>query len=135
MTLRILTALLLAAAALPAQTANICDRTPEVRDAILEAVGADDCAAVDADAMAAVSTLGSSGLASLKAGDFDGLTGLRTLDLSYNYLTALPAGVFDELTSLETLDLGNNRLASLPAGVFDNLVPQPLCTDAFCGVV
>ena len=41
-----LTALVLCAAG-QAQTIDICDRTPQVRDAILEAVDADDCAAVD----------------------------------------------------------------------------------------
>ena len=123
MTLRILTTLLLAAAALPAQTANICDRTPEVRDAILEAVGASGCSAVDADAMASVSTLslGSSGLASLKAGDFDGLTDLRTLYLNHNALTALPAGVFDDIGRLETLYLSDNALTTLQAGAFNGL--------------
>ena len=123
MALRILTTLLLAAAALPAQTANICDRTPQVRDAILEAVGASGCSAVDADAMASVSTLslGSSGLASLKAGDFDGLTGLRTLYLNHNALTALPAGVFDDPYQLQTLYLSDNALTTLQPGAFNGL--------------
>ena len=97
----------------PPRTVDVCDRTPQVRDAILEAVGADDCAAVDADAMADVESLRIEGLTSLRAGDFDGLDNLRTLDLSGNALTTLPAGVFDGLTSLETLDLSDNHLVGL----------------------
>ena len=99
----------------PAQTVNICDRTPQVRDAILEAVGAGDCAAVDPDALAALESLdlSSRGLTALRGGDFDGLTGLSTLALNDNRLTALPAGVFDGLTSLRELDLRNNHLVGL----------------------
>ena len=37
-----------------AQTVDICDRTQQVRDAILEAVDADDCAAVDSESLADV---------------------------------------------------------------------------------
>ncbi len=50
--MRSLLTIMLAAAMLPAlsyaQTVNICDRTPQVRDRIMQRVGADDCAAVDA---------------------------------------------------------------------------------------
>ena len=45
----LLTIMLLAAAMLPAlsqaQTVNICERTPQVRDTILQALHANDCAA------------------------------------------------------------------------------------------
>ena len=50
--------MLLAAAVLPAlsqaQTVNICDRTPQVRDEILLAIGANDCAAVTAEQLAGI---------------------------------------------------------------------------------
>ena len=54
---------------------DICDRPPEVRDAILKALDADDCAEVDNDAMASLTELDLSdaGLGSFEAGAFDGL--------------------------------------------------------------
>ena len=142
----------LAAAVLPAvasqaQTVDICDRTQHVLDAILDAVDADDCAAVDSDSLAGVGTLDlrAKRLTALRAGDFNGLTGLTTLRLHENQLTALPDGAFDGLgnlqllwlqrnqlttlsegafeglTSLRDLSLSDNRLTILPAGVFDGL--------------
>ena len=114
--------MLLAAAMLPAlghaQTVNICDRTPQVRDRIMWAVGANDCAAVDSESLAGVTSLGiekRQGLTSLRAGDFDGLTSLQTLSLDSNQLAALPEGIFDGLTSLQTLSLGGNHLVGLTA--------------------
>jgi len=47
-TIAALTALLLCIAG-QAQTVNVCDRTPQVRDAVMEAVDADVCLAVDSD--------------------------------------------------------------------------------------
>ena len=47
-TIAALTALLLCIAG-QAQTVNVCDRTPQVRDAVMEAVDADACLAVDSD--------------------------------------------------------------------------------------
>ena len=98
-----------------ARTANVCGRTPQVRDAIMRQASADDCRAVDAAAMAGIAELRleASGVKSLRAGVFDGLDGLRTLDLSGNRLRTLPAGVFDGLTSLESLDLSDNHLVGL----------------------
>ena len=60
-------------------------------------------------------------MATLKAGDFEGLVRVKTLDLSGNSLTELPAGVFDPLYLLHTLRLNDNQLAALPDGVFDQL--------------
>ena len=118
-----------------AQTVNICDRTPQVRDEILLAIGANDCAAVTAGQLAAIEVLcfhdfdfGSTycrssydrdPLATLKLSDFDGLTSLLGLLLDGNRLTTLPAGVFDKLTSLVVLGLNGNNLTALPAGAFD----------------
>ena len=121
-TMTALTALLLCAAG-QAQTVDICDRTPQVRDALLEAVDADDCAAVDSDSLAGVKTLNlrSKQVTALRAGDFDGLTSLRWLYLDHNQLTALPDGVFDGLDRLLQLWLHDNQLTALPAGVFDGL--------------
>ena len=121
-TLAMITALLLSAAI---QAQDICDRTPEVRDAILKALNRADCSTVASAGvrLAGIKTLSihSKGLTSLRAGDFEGLTRLQSLSLNYNKLTTLPAGVFDGLDRLYQLHLYGNRLTSLPEGVFDDL--------------
>ena len=113
----------LAGAPAQAQT-GICGRTEVVRDALVALIpGVGDCANVTDTHLAAITGttgLSNQNITALAAGDFDGLTGLTTLNLSDNALTALPAGVFDELTSLTELFLGDNALTSLPAGVFDD---------------
>ena len=123
--MRILTALtaLLLCAAGQAQTVDICDRTQQVRDALLEAVDADDCAAVDSKGLAGVETLDlrSKRLTALRAGDFNGLASLQHLWLSGNQLATLPDGAFDGLTGLRRLFLDSNPLTTLPDGVFDSL--------------
>ena len=114
-------------------TAGICDRTPEVRDALLDLIETNEgaavvCADVTAAHLAGVTgdpddgiDLSRSGIVALKAGDFAGLTSLTDLTLS-RALASLPAGVFAGLTSLTDLTLSRNgSLASLPAGVFDEL--------------
>ncbi len=104
---------------------GICDRTPQVRKAILNRLsGISDCAAVtdaDLNSLAGELSLSEREIASLRVGDFEGLVTLTTLNLSYNSLSSLSAGIFDGLGSLIGLNLGNNQLSSLPAGVFDNL--------------
>ena len=110
---------------------NICDRTPQVRDAILSKVGTDDCAAVDSERLASVKTLFLHGdsivhfdgkrLTALQVGDFEGLNGLQILDLTRNLLATLPDGVFDGLSNLQELDLLANQLTALPDSVFDEL--------------
>ena len=107
------------------QVVDICDRTAEVADAILEWSGQADCAAVtDAD-LASVEELylRDVGLTSLSAGDFSGLTNinLKELGLVDNSLTSLPAGIFSDLQNVESLDLSGNNLATLPVGVFDGM--------------
>ena len=104
--------------------APFCDRTEQVRDAIVAQVsGVSTCGGVTAAHLAAITglDLDSTGISSLQAGDFDGLTALETLNLNDNSLSNLPASVFDTLTALETLYLGNNSLSDLQAGVFDTL--------------
>ena len=120
---------LLGALALPApaqaQTTGICDRTQQVRDAIVGLIpSVSNCADVTATHLAGIDSpllLPYASLTALKAGDFDGLTALTVLWLPANGLISLPAGVFDGLTALTVLELGNNGLISLPAGVFDGL--------------
>ena len=106
----------------------VCDRTPEVRDAIVAKVaGISNCGDVTAAHLAAITgilELDSTSVTSLKLGDFDGLTALGRLNMDYTRLTTLPAGIFNNLTALTGLAIGANRLTMLttvPAGIFDNL--------------
>ena len=104
---------------------DICDRTPEVRDAILYTLSVVNCSSVNRSSVDLGRVfsldLSSRGIDSLKVGDFDGLTNLRELRLYNNGLVSLPEGVFDGLTNLEQLHLYGNGLVSLPEGVFDGL--------------
>ena len=115
----------------PALTGGVCDRTAQVRDALVAAAKAsdpavDDCMKVDATALAGIAgTLRLSGknITALKAGDFAGLGGVMNIILNDNALTALPAGVFDGLGALKVLNLTYNDLGpgGLPDGVFEPL--------------
>ena len=103
---------------------GICGRTPEVRDAIVAALGPDaSCMNVTPAQLAGIASLSlnGAGLTSLEADDFAGLGGLTLLDLEANRLTALPANVFDGLGALTELRLKNNRLTALPRGLFEAL--------------
>ena len=104
---------------------DVCARTRAVRDAIVGKVsGVSDCADLTPADLAAITgglPLSRADLASLKAGDFGGLSALEGLNLSRAELTSLPPGVFDELTKLRILYLTSNSLTSLPPGVFDRL--------------
>ena len=114
----------------------------------MQAIPAYDCKRVRDDRLAALAALDVENVrvASIKLGDFDGMDGLRFLNLARNSLTALPAGVFrnlkklevlqlqgnllahlipgalQELESLELLNLNDNRLTTLPVGAFRGLV-------------
>ncbi len=103
---------------------GICDRTPHVRDALVEAVAeVSTCGQVIAADLAKVTSLSLewSGIVSLKANDFSGLSSLNSLRLHGNSLTALPEGLFEELVNLQTLTLDHNSLTGLPMGVFSGL--------------
>ena len=104
-------------------TVNICSRTSQVRDAIVDAAGVSACGDVTEDHLAAITRLSLSdeSISTLKADDFSGLSALEELYLSDNNITSLPATVFSNLSGLEHLDLEYARLTSLPATVFSNL--------------
>lgn len=110
--------------------ARLCERTPQIRDAILRAAGAADCTRAGASAVAQVRVLNFGGapggyphpaITTLKEGDFAGLSRLDTLILANNDIAFLPDGVFSELSGLEVLNLGGNRLASVSAGALSGL--------------
>ena len=132
----LLTSLLLAAAVLPtwghAQGSfYICDRTPQVVNAIREHLPSrrdwDDsderCHARCRGNLCAIGRLDLQELnvTTLKRRDFIGLVNLQTLDLSQNYLTSLPPGLLDDQGKLTTLNLNDNHLTALPEGLFDGL--------------
>ena len=102
----------------------VCDRTPQVRNAIVAAVsGVSNCRNVTEAHLAAITLLDlrSRNITTLKAGDFDGLSSLGSLQLGNNQLSSLPADLFSGLTALGWLDLRRNQLTTLPDKVFSGL--------------
>ena len=96
------------------------DRTPEVRDAIVNAVpNVSDAANVTAAHLTAITNLNlrNAGITALKKGDFSGMTALTSLNLFNNQLSSLPDGIFEGLTSLTTIRLGRNTVDPLPLTV------------------
>ena len=86
----------------------LSERTPQVRDGIVAAAGANSVGDVTATHLAAITSLDLSNksISSLKAGDFSGLTSLTTLDLEGNSLSDISA--LEDLTALTTLKLSYN---------------------------
>ena len=83
----------------------ISARTPQVRDAIIDAAGVSSEDDVTEAHLAAITSLylGNQNITALKAGDFDGLTALDLLSLTQNALRELPEGVFSDQTALTCL--------------------------------
>jgi len=96
-----------------------------VRDAIVTLVpDISDCADVTAAHVAAITgemDLNGKSIASLKAGDFSGLSSLTRLELLSNGLSGLPDDVFVDLSSVAILLLGDNELTSLSKAKFNGL--------------
>ena len=101
---------------------NVCNRTEQVRDAIVAAAGASACGEVLAQRLAAITELWviSRGITSLKANDFSGLTALKSLNLANNAIGSIPAGIFTDLAALEFLNMPHS-ITNLPANVFYSL--------------
>ena len=102
---------------------GVCDRTPQVRDKLLELTGRSRCEDVTAGHLARVTTLdlSHSEIVWLHDGDFEGLSHLRTLNLSHNYLKTVPEEIFRGLNALEELFIHQNKLIRLPEDVFNAL--------------
>ncbi len=102
---------------------GVCDRTPQVRDEIVREAGVTDCSEVTAEHLAAITifNLQDKSITSLKLGDFDGMSNLKTLRLWDNQLTSLPEDIFQPLTSMTRLKLERNQLTTLPEDIFDGL--------------
>ena len=100
------------------------DRTQQVQDRIVAlALGVDAADDVTAADLAVITHLNLSdqSITALKAGDFDGLSALRTLSLARNTLSSLPADIFSGLSALIRLELDSNQLSSLPDGLFSGV--------------
>ncbi len=103
---------------------GICDRTPQVQDALLSAIGKENCFDVTNQDLAGVDNvlnLDDAGVTSLRSKDFSGLTNLARLLLNDNRLQSLPSGLFEGLDNLGTLELRNNQLQSLRRDAFSGL--------------
>ena len=90
----------------------VCDRTAQMRDAIVAATPVSTCSDVTEAHLAAIDSLGVVGtsLSALQTDDFSGLTGLTKLNLSNNQLTTIPPQLFT-LFNLTYLNLENNELS------------------------
>ena len=103
----------------------VCDRTTQVRDALVELLGK-ACENIGADDLAPVVKLDLSnrGLRSLRTEDFSGMSSLRDVDASNNSFTswtAACAGSFGD--TVQNVNLTNNKLggttgARVPPGCF-----------------
>ena len=102
---------------------SVCDRTPQVRDKLVEMTGASSCGEVTWTQLANVKylVLSEAGITTLQSHDFIGLSNIKYLYLRDNSLSDLPELVFRGLSKVEDLGLGNNSLSTLPAGVFSRL--------------
>ena len=109
---------------------DVCARTEEVQNAIIEAVNGlpgvrvESCTDVTEDHLGQIGFLSINGteVVTLQFGDFSGLTSLQTLGININQnLTTLPSGLFADLGSLRVLDLFDNSLTTLPSDVFTGL--------------
>ena len=106
----------------PAVWLPVCDRTPQVRDALVFIVDK-SCDKITAADMRWILYLSiwDKGATSLKTGDFSGLPKLGSLNLEGNALTALPEDLFDRLSTLQILYLSGNDLTALPEDLFNGL--------------
>lgn len=79
----------------------VCDRTPQVRDALVQSLPSPprNCRNVTDAHLASIDLLHLSdqGITALKVGDFAGLSSLTTLNLTGNELTTLPLGLFSRV--------------------------------------
>ena len=126
--------LLASVLALPtAAWANICDRTPEVADAIVAFIEDDTGTATTCDAVTTAQLATVDNLAirdgyssnSIVPSDFAGLTGLTDLEISNSrQLTTVPADAFSELadnTGFIRLSLTRTAIDTIHVDAFDGL--------------
>ena len=106
---------------------SVCDRTPQVRDAIVTALGATDCGSVTEQNLSnltnqlAIYGSSESSISALKVGDFSGLSELRRLRLINNSLTTLDNNAFVGMSKLKTLEVSGGNISDIHAGAFGGL--------------
>ncbi len=100
----------------------LCDRTPQVRDAIVAQLGM-PCEQVRTRDLARIEFLDLShrGIRALQLGDFDGLDKLVSLHLQQNELREISEGLFMPTYNLKELYLGQNPLGQLTSPSFNGL--------------
>lgn len=102
---------------------GVCGRTPQVRDALMNAAGVSACDEVTDDLLGQIHSLNlyNMGIEALQDGDFLGLSRLERLFLKDNRLTGISVGVFAGLSNLKDLSLSDNQLEEISIGVFAHL--------------
>ena len=107
-------------------TVDVCDRTPEVRKAIVFAAfkAPDECALIEDTDLREITELEVEGYSGsvLLVSDFDNLTGLTELSVRTSpTLTTVPDGAFTGAPALTRLDLRNNAIRTIHGGAFRGL--------------
>ena len=97
-------------------TGNICGRTPEIQQRLIEMLGIKSCREITGEELVRVRQL-ELGKMPLKIGDLDGFVNLTSLVL---VAEDAPVGLFDDLVNLESLQLGMEKPPS--KGLFRSLV-------------
>ena len=83
------------------QPGGVCDRTPEVRDAIVRGVpGVFRCEEITAEDLSWIGVLAMRHINELREGDFAGMIRLKYLNVVDGRLATLPEGIFARLSNL-----------------------------------
>jgi len=100
----------------------ICDRTPPVRDFIVQAVKK-ACGEITEPDLATIKRVAvpHRGIKEFKVGDFSGLPALEILNILGNPYTELPEGLLAGLNNLKTLVIFGTELKHLPADFLDGM--------------
>ena len=102
---------------------GVCNRTPEVSAEITRRARAANCADVTEEMLVGITQVyvNRRGISQLRSGDFAGLAGLVSLELTGNQLSELPPDIFTGLSRLRRLSLDHNQLSELPPGLLSGL--------------
>ena len=106
---------------------SVCDRTPEVRDKLVEILDK-KCGAITDQDLARVWRIDlgghypwsdrNTGIDNLKVGDFQGLHNVTFLELHRNILTTVSEDIFNPLVRLRVIYLQENFLTEVPEDLF-----------------